>query len=132
MKSSLAIRLLFLVAAAYDGLFGAAFLVIPDKIFEWYQVSPPNHFSYIQFPSALLLIFAIMFLAIAINPQRNRNLIPYGMLLKVSYCAIAFTYWIIRDIPAMWKPFAIIDSIFLILFIAAWFTLARQNAETTT
>ena len=80
---------LFFVAALYDGLLGLAFLVAADRIFQWAQVTPPNHVGYVQFPGALLMIFGIMFAAIARRPRENRHLIPYGILLKVAYCGVA-------------------------------------------
>jgi hypothetical protein len=80
---------LFLNAALYDGVFGAVFLIAPGLVFEWVNVTPPNHWAYVQFPAALLIIFGLMFAAIARNPVGNRNLIIYGFLLKVSYCGIA-------------------------------------------
>ena len=80
---------LFLVAALYDGLLGLAFLVAAEWIFQTARVPPPNHLGYVQFPGAILLVFGIMFAAIARRPRENRNLIPYGILLKVCYCGVA-------------------------------------------
>jgi hypothetical protein len=121
------VTLLFVVAAVYDGLLGIAFLIGSPAIFDWLQVTPPNHFGYVQFPAALLIIFALMFLAIARKPVANRTLIPYGMLLKVSYCGVAFYHWASAGIPTMWKPFAIIDLIFLALFVWAYQSLRSQR-----
>ena len=45
---------LFVIAALYDGLLGAAFLVAPAEIFRIADVTPPNHWAYVQFPGALL------------------------------------------------------------------------------
>jgi len=112
------VRLLFAVGAAYDGLLGVAFLLSAPAMFRRFGVTPPNHFGYVQFPAALLIVFALMFAAIARRPEENRNLIPYGILLKVSYCAVVFSYWFSSGIPGMWKPFAIADLVFLVLF--AW------------
>ena len=125
MKHRLAIVALFVVAALYDGLLGLAFLFAPETVFRWYDVTPPNHFGYVQFPAALLIIFGVMFAAIAINPSRNRNLIPYGVLLKLSYCGVVFYYWIAFSIPRMWKPFALLDLAFLVLFGWSWLALGR-------
>ena len=111
---------LFLVAALYDGLLGLAFLVAADAIFRWAQVTPPNHPGYVQFPGALLMIFGIMFAAIARNPRGNWNLIPYGILLKISYCGIAGYHWLAGGIPGLWKPFVLIDLLFLVLFVLAY------------
>ena len=126
MKNKLAIPLLFFVAAFYDGILGLAFLFAPTAVFQWFNVTPPNHPGYVQFPAALLIIFALMFLAVAISPVANRNLIPYGILLKVSYCAVAFFHWFTAGIPNMWKPFTIIDLVFIILFIWAYVYLPKQ------
>ena len=126
MKTEPAIPALFALAALYDGLLGAAFLVMAARLFESFGVTPPNHYGYVHFPAALLIVFAIMFAAIARNPVANRNLIPYGVLLKVSYCSVTFYHWFTDGIPGMWKPFAIIDLVFLACFIAAYLALAPK------
>lgn len=123
MKKKPAISLLFIIATLYDGLLGIFFLFAAATVFQWFQVTPPNHFGYVQFPAALLIVFALMFLAIARNPSRNRSLIPYGMLLKVSYCSVVFFHWFTTEIPYMWKPFAVLDLIFLVLFAWAYASL---------
>lgn len=126
MKHSRAIAALFTVAALYDGALGALFLVAPGAAFSWYDVPPPGHLGYVRFPAALLITFGLMFAAIAADPCRNRNLIVYGMLLKVSYCGVVFSYWLSTGIPNMWKPFAVADIVFLALFAWARLALARS------
>ena len=125
MKSTRAITWLFIVSALYDGVLGVAFLLAGGAVFTLYNVTPPNHFGYVQFPGALLIIFGLMFLAVARNPRANRNLIPYGILLKISYCGVVFYYWFSTGIPNMWKPFAIVDLVFLVLFIWAYNALGK-------
>jgi hypothetical protein len=121
------ISLLFAVAALYDGALGLIALFAGVQLFQWFGVTPPNHWGYVQFPGALLVVFAIMFVAIARNPARNRGLIPYGMLLKASYCGVVFFHWFTAGLPNMWKPFAIFDAIFFVLF--AWaFVQLRPRA----
>jgi len=122
-----AISALFAVAALYDGVLGFGFLLGGTRIFDWFGVTPPNHAGYVQFPAALLLIFAIMFARIARDPYRNRHLIPYGMLLKVSYCGVVVGHWVTADVPDMWKPFCIVDLLFLGLFVWAWKTLGTRE-----
>ena len=58
-----------------------------------------------------------MFVAIARNPVPNRNLVIFGILLKVAYCSLAFWYWFADGIPTIWKPFAVIDLITALLFV---------------
>lgn len=120
MKPLKLISLLFYIAAAYDGILGAAFLIGPLAIFEWFDVTPPNHVGYVQFPAILLLLFAAMFATIARKPVENRNLIPYGIGLKIAYCTVVFGHWMADSVPIMWKPFAVIDAIFILLFIWAY------------
>lgn len=130
MKISARISVLFWIAAAYDGILGIAFAIAPASIFAWMDVTPPNHFGYVQFSAALLIVFSLMFIAIARNPLQNRNLSPYGVLLKVSYCSIAFGYWFTQGIPNLWKPFAIFDIVFLILFLLSYRQLNGSSENT--
>jgi hypothetical protein len=88
-------------------------------------VTPPNHVGYVQFPAALLVIFGIMFAVVARRPRENRNLIPYGILLKVSYCGVAGYHWLASGIPSLWKPFVAIDLLFLVLFLLAYRSLGQ-------
>lgn len=119
------IRGLFALAAAYDGVLGLAFLVAPHWVFSQFQITPPGHLGYVQFPAALLVVFGLMFLNIARHPVKNAGLILYGMLLKVAYCSVTFSYWFTSgNISWIWKPFAIADLVMLILFAIAWRTLS--------
>lgn len=127
MRTKRAIPALFIAAAIYDGLLGAAFLFGSSALFQWFGVTPPNHPGYVQFPAALLIVFAVMFLVIAMNPVGNRNLIPYGILLKVSYCGVVSFHWLFHGLPGMWKPFCIYDLLFLIAFAWAWAALRKEE-----
>ena len=121
---------IFLLSALYDGLLGLAFMFFAPSLFQAYGVTPPNHWGYVQFPAAILIIFAVMFTAIAIDPLKNRSLMPYGAMLKLSYSGVVFYYWFTTNIPDMWKPFAVADFVFMILFIWAWFAVAKTgNSE---
>ncbi|MBI5094461.1 MAG: hypothetical protein HZB26_18745 [Candidatus Hydrogenedentes bacterium] len=127
MKAEKFIPVLFWIAAAYDGILGVAFLLFPDAPFTWFSVPPPNHFAYVRFPAGLLIVFALMFIAVARKPAENRQLIPYGILLKVCYCGNAFGYWVAQGIPGMWKPFAVLDLAFGVLFYLAYQQLAPKR-----
>lgn len=125
MKGS--IRPLFYLAALYDGFLGLAFVVAPTSALEFVGVPTPYHAGFVQFPAALLVVFAIMFLAVAKRPLENRNLIPYGILLKVSYCSVVFAYWILDRLATIWKPFAIADLLFGVLFWLAYRELGERS-----
>jgi len=127
MKNLRTISAFYIIAALYDGILGIAFILAAPKLFTLAQVTPPNHFGYIHFPAALLLIFALMFYAVAKDPCKNRNLIPYGILLKLSYSSTVFFYWFTSGIPHIWKPFAIIDLAFMIIFFITYSILGNKQ-----
>lgn len=129
MKKDSCISALYYASAAYDGILGLVFLVIPLSVYNWFGVIPPNHLGYIHFPAALLIVFAVMFINIARHPLRNRNLILYGILLKISYCSVVFWHWFTGGIPGMWKPFSLFDLLFLLLFIWSYFALEREAGD---
>jgi hypothetical protein len=72
-------------------------------------------------------VFAVMFMAIALNPVKNRNLMPYGSLLKLSYCGVVMFHWFTAGLPGMCKPFCMADLIFVILFAWAWKVLRKET-----
>jgi len=120
---------LFIIAALYEGVLGLIFLFFPGLAFEVFQVVPPNHLGYVQFPAILLVIFAAMFFRIAMDPVPNRFLILYGVALKAGYSGLVFYYMLTTSIPAMWVPWAWADLVFLVLFLWAWsFTGRLPNA----
>jgi hypothetical protein len=129
MKNQAWISPFFYISALYDGVLGVAFLFAAPALFDWFGVTPPNHFGYVHFPGALLITFALLFLAVARNPVANRNLIPYGIMLKVSYSGVVFYHWISAGIPGMWKPFAWADLVFLALFIVAYKALKPKSGN---
>ena len=120
---------IFLLAAIYDGVLGIIFLFAPGLAFELFEVVPPNHFGYVQFPAILLMIFAAMFYRIAMNPVANRFLMLYGVALKGGYSGLVFYYMLTTGIPSMWVPWAWADLLFLVLFLVSWVYMGRQMAE---
>lgn len=114
------IKPLFVVAGLYDGLLALAFLLFTTPLFQWYEVTLPNHLGYVKFPALLLLIFAGMFFRIASDPATYRELMVYGICLKVAYSGTVFWYELTEGIPDMWIPWAWADLVFLVLFVAAW------------
>ncbi|MDF1852939.1 MAG: hypothetical protein P1U85_19025 [Verrucomicrobiales bacterium] len=129
MKSNSTIRFFYLIAALYDGVLGLAFLFAPTQVFAWLELEAPNHLGYIHFPAALLLVFAILFFSIARNPVANRNLIPFGILLKISYCGVVLFHWVSSGVPSIWKPFFFADLIFIVLFVWTWRVLSSQSTK---
>jgi hypothetical protein len=121
------IKPFFVVAGLYDGLLGIAFLFFSGAIFQRFSVEPPSHPAYVQFPALLLLIFAAMFFRIARDPAMNRDLILYGVALKVAYSGTTFWYQLAGGIPFMWVPWAWADLAFLVVFLLAWKSLGQAS-----
>jgi hypothetical protein len=113
------------IAAVYDGILGLAFLLLPTQLFRLFDVTLPNHLGYVRFPAILLILFAAMFFQIAADPSGRRQMMPYGMGLKLAYCAVVFGYAVTGGIPFMWIPWAWADLAFLVLFVVAW----RETAQ---
>jgi len=131
MKTLLPVRILFALAAAYDGLLGLAFISAGPRLYSFFAITPPNHWGYVHFGAGVLVVFALMFAAVARRPLENRNLIQYGMLLKACYIATVGWYWVHGDVPAMWKYFLGADAVFLVLFFLSLWNLrpAGEPAE---
>ena len=127
MKSLLPVRVLYAVAALYEGLLGLVFIVAAPKVFELTGITPPNHWGYVHFAAGILVIFGYSFLQIALRPEENRNLIPYGILLKVCYVTTVVWHTYHGDIPPMWKWFAAADTIFAVGF---FWSMVRIEAAT--
>ena len=116
MKTLAPVRALYALASAYDGLLGLAFIVAGPQLFASFGITPPNHWGYVHFAAGLLVIFGLMFLAIARRPLENQNLVKYGILLKVCYVSTAGWYWAHGDVPSLWKYFMAADTLFLVAF----------------
>ena len=124
MKTERAVSTIFALSGIYDAGLGLIFLLAPAAMYARFGVTPPNHWGYVQFGAAMLIIFGLMFLQVAVKPAANRNLIPYGILLKVAYAGTVFAYWFTQGLPDMWKPFAVADAVFAVLFAWAWVRLS--------
>lgn len=118
LKEMKVISALFYFSSAYDFVLGAVFLAFSPWFFRVFAVDPPNHWGYVHFPALLLILFGIMFYQIAENPKANRNLIPYGIMLKASYCSVVGFYTFVSgNMPDMWKPFGVADFLMLLGFV---------------
>ena len=114
------ISLLYYIAGVYDFVIGVIFLFFGAQLFDLAGIPYPNHWGYVQFCSLMLMVFGSMFLTIGRDPIDNRNLMPFGMLLKISYVGIVSFYWSTTGCPFLFKPFVAIDFAMLVLFAMAF------------
>ena len=113
------IRPLFVFAAVYDLVLGAVFFFAFKPVYERFAIPLPNHDAYVQLPAALIAIFGLGFWFVAQAPERNRDLIKLGVLLKLAFSGIVLSYAFRDAIPQMWVPLAWVDAAFMLAFIAA-------------
>jgi hypothetical protein len=122
------IKLAFGVSAVYDAAVALLFLLFGLSIYDSFGIERPNHDGYLQFPALLIMIFSAMYWRIATDPVRFRDLMPYGIGLKISFSAVVLYHWFFGNIPPMWMPFAWLDVAFTVIFLRAW-TIVRKDGR---
>ena len=113
------IRPFFIVAGAYDVILGVVFLFAYAAVYQRFGIALPNHPGYIQFAAAVVAIFGIGFWLVAAAPERNRDIIKLGVLLKLAYSGVVLGWWFQGQMPGMWVPFAWADLAFMVVFLLA-------------
>lgn len=113
------IRPLFVFAALYDILLGAAYFVFYPALYARFGVTLPNHPGYVQLNALFVAIMGVGFWMVANAPARNRDLILLGSLFKAAYAGIVFLYWARGMMPSMWLIWAVCDTLFLVSFLVA-------------
>jgi hypothetical protein len=121
------IKVIFGFSALYDGFLAVIFLFFNAAIFDYFGIPQPNHSGYIHFPALLMIVFALLYWRVALDPMKFKVLIPYGMGLKLSYCAVVFAHRFTGEIPSMWLPFAWFDLLSLLLFYLSWIVLNKNR-----
>lgn len=111
---------LFLVAAIYDIFLGIIFTFFSKFVFRLLNISDmlPEFGGFISLIGAFLFVIGIAYLLIFLGDlQKNRDLISIGALYKLAYCAIAFYYFAIGNVPHIifLSLFGVADLIFFIL-----------------
>jgi hypothetical protein len=110
---------LFVVAGIYDFVLGLVYLLAYKPIYERLGIALPNHPGYVQLNAIFIVIFGLGFLLVARSPERNRDIIKLGVLLKLAYSGLVLTYYFLGNMPAMWVLWAVADLLFLLAFLAA-------------
>jgi len=123
------LRPLFIFAGLCDGALGLLFLLVPEQLFKQLNAELPGHMGYLQVLALMLLVFALMYFNVAKDPVANRNLIFYGILLKLSFCSVVFYNSFKASLPWVWLFFAIFDIGFISLFLISFKLLnkAKRN-----
>ena len=125
-------RNLFRVAAAYDGILGLIFTLLPGLAFERLGIGDqlPAFGGYIALLGAFVLVIGVAYYLISRSDlRRNRDLILVGVLYKLAYCAIAFFYWFTGALPHLifGALFGVADLIFFILMAECYLTVRKAE-----
>jgi hypothetical protein len=120
------IRPLFIVAALYDFLLGAAYFFFYPAFYARFGIELPNHPGYVQLNALFVTIMGVGFWMVANAPARNRDLIVLGSLFKAAYAGIVFAYWARGLMPSMWLIWAVCDTLFLMAFLGALLALPKE------
>jgi len=125
-------RNLFRVAAAYDGILGLIFTLLPGLAFERLGIGDqlPAFGGYIALLGAFVLVIGVAYYLISRSDlRRNRDLILVGVLYKLAYCAIAFFYWFTGALPHLifGALFGVADLIFFMLMAECYLTVRKAE-----
>jgi len=119
------IKAIFLISAWYDILLGIIFGLFFKPIYQSFGVELPNHAGYIQLSALYIFVFGIGFYLIYKNPVQNREIIILGILMKLAFFVVAIGHLVLDTIPSIHIPFAILDILFVLLFVPAYLGLKK-------
>ena len=119
----------FLVAALYDMVLGALFVVAGESILRAIGMALPPHVAYIELAAIFIFIQGLGYWLVYRDPWANLGLVRMGVAYKAGYAGLAFYYLAIGKLPSLFFiPWAIIDVLFLLGFVM-FLRLAARPAE---
>ena len=108
---------LFLVASIYDLLIGLIFFLFYKPIYGMFNITLPTFPMYLQMAAAFVIAMGVGYFLIFLNMYRNIDLVKLGVVYKATYAGLTSYFYFanLANVTFFWL--AIIDIIFLILFI---------------
>jgi hypothetical protein len=130
-------KVLFLIASIYDILLGIVFTFFYKFAFELLGISEtlPKFGGYLSLIGAFLFVIGVAYYLIYRGDfKKNRDLIMVGALYKLAYCATAFFYFAIGEIPHMLflSLFGVVDFIMFVLMAECFVFLGKSNRDAVT
>jgi hypothetical protein len=121
-------RALFLVAALYDAVLGAAFFLLYVPIYRMLGADlPPGVASYLQLSAGFVFVQGIGYWLVYRDLLRNTDLVKVGIVYKLIYSGVVFRYLAVGQLPhASFAWFAVCDLLFIVGFV--WFLLFAREA----
>ena len=130
-------KILFLIAAVYDIFLGIVFIFFYKLAFKLLGISEtlPEFGGYISLIGAFLFVIGVAYYLIYRGDLvKNRDLIMIGALYKLAYCAVAFFYFAIGEIPHvlfLWL-FGVVDFIMFVLMMECFIFLGKVDRDALT
>ncbi|HJO14578.1 MAG TPA: hypothetical protein QGG70_00845 [Candidatus Pacearchaeota archaeon] len=118
-------RGMFLVAAIYDLILGIIFFFFYKQAYAFFNITIPTYPMYLQMAAAFVMAMGVGYYFIYTNLYRNIDLVKLGIVYKIVYSGLTSYFYFVdlANITFFW--FAIIDAIFLILFV--WFLVYAKK-----
>lgn len=108
----------FLVAALYDLILGAVFVVVGEPILKAIGMALPPHIAYIQLAAVFIFVQGLSYWLVFRDPFANLGIVRVGVAYKAAYSGLALYYLVIGQLPSgFFIPWAVIDLLFLIGFV---------------
>jgi hypothetical protein len=122
----------FLIAAAYDLILGAAFFWAWRPVFDSLGIAYPPNASYLQIAAAYVFVQGLGYWFVYRDIVRNLDLVRLGIVYKAIYVGLAVYYVAIGELEhTVFAWFAVLDVVFLALFVACLRQAAAMRARPT-
>jgi hypothetical protein len=110
----------FAIAAIYDIVLGAAFILFYDPILEALDITAPDNTSYIHLSAVFVLVQGISYVFAWQDLTGNLGIVRVGVIYKAAYFLVAL-YYLVTDDLLHWVffVFGVADLGFLLLFLGA-------------
>src|SRR5215203_1257418 len=111
-------RTFFLLAALYDLILGAAFLVASEPILTAIGMTLPPHIAYIQLAAVFVFVQGLGYWLVSRDPLANLGLVRVGIAYKAAYSGLALYYLATGQLPSVFFiPCPVFDLLSLIVFV---------------
>lgn len=121
MKKTKAFDTVLWTGCAYDLSLGLAGIFFAPFIFNYLNVTPPNHWAYIHMIGGFVLCLGILQGMLANAGSYSKEMLLMAILMKLSYCLTVFGHWFFAAIPMPWVWFACADAAFVSAFAFKFF-----------
>jgi len=111
-------RTFFVVAAAYDAILGAVFLLLYAPVYQFLSIPLPENPAYLHMIAGFVLVQGLGYWFVSRNMERNVDLVKAGAVYKAVYVLVTLNAMYTGHLPhAMFAWFGAFDALFFIWFV---------------